>query len=321
MKKMLALLLTISVVQCGLIFGQFFGGGGTFFAEALAEQLPSNFADMSLDELLNLQAEISEVIAQKRAEPFAEEKVDAAGKTLRDIFPCIDLAKAVRDNIGLTSIDQPIPEGKLEQMTSLNYASYADPKAVDIDSIEGIQYLTGLGSIQFDRWMYPSYSKITSLPEGFYSLPEVWQLILSSTSITEIDPRIGNMTTLIKLYLDKMQIVSLPEELGNLYRLETLSISGSAVSKLPDSFSNLQSLQTLDLSDTQISEFPTCILAMPNLRKLDLSGTQISELPPEIALMSSLRELDISNTRITSLPKEMYSMNLTSFNKDGLDIE
>ncbi len=28
MKKMLALLLTISVVQCGLIFGQFFGGGG-----------------------------------------------------------------------------------------------------------------------------------------------------------------------------------------------------------------------------------------------------------------------------------------------------
>ncbi len=28
MKKMLALLLTISVVQCGLIFGHFFGGGG-----------------------------------------------------------------------------------------------------------------------------------------------------------------------------------------------------------------------------------------------------------------------------------------------------
>ena len=36
MKKMLALMLAISIVQCGLIVGQIFGGG-TFFAEALAE--------------------------------------------------------------------------------------------------------------------------------------------------------------------------------------------------------------------------------------------------------------------------------------------
>lgn len=28
MKKILALLLALSIVQCGLIFGQFFGGGG-----------------------------------------------------------------------------------------------------------------------------------------------------------------------------------------------------------------------------------------------------------------------------------------------------
>lgn len=298
-----------------------FSGGGTLCTTAIAENSLTDFADMSLDELLALQAEIGEAIAQKRAETFASETVDATGKTLRDIFPCIDLAKTVRDNIGLASIDQPIPEGKLEQMTSLNYASYADPKSVNIDSVEGIQYLTGLGSVQFDRWMYPSYSKITALPEGFYSLPKVWQLVLSSTSITEIDPRIGNMTTLVKLYLDNMQISSLPEELGNLYRLETLSLSGSTITGLPDSFSNLQSLQTLDLSDTMISEFPMCILSLPNLKELNLSGTIISELPPEIALMSGLRELDISNTRISSLPKEMYSMNLTSFKKDGLNIE
>ena len=36
MKKMLALLLTFSVVQCGLIFGQFFGGGGVHSSPKLS---------------------------------------------------------------------------------------------------------------------------------------------------------------------------------------------------------------------------------------------------------------------------------------------
>ena len=64
MKKMLALLLTFSIVQYGLIFGQFFGGGGTFFAEALAETDVAEFelSSMTLEQLNQLKAAIDDEI-------------------------------------------------------------------------------------------------------------------------------------------------------------------------------------------------------------------------------------------------------------------
>ena len=63
MKKMLALLLTISIVQYGLIFGQSFGGG-TFFASALAETDVEEFelSSMTLEQLNQLKAAIDDEI-------------------------------------------------------------------------------------------------------------------------------------------------------------------------------------------------------------------------------------------------------------------
>lgn len=64
MKKMLALLLTFSIVQYGLIFGQIFGGGGTFFASALAEADVEEFelSSMTLEQLNQLKAAIDDEI-------------------------------------------------------------------------------------------------------------------------------------------------------------------------------------------------------------------------------------------------------------------
>ena len=64
MKKMLALLLTFSIVQYGLIFGQIFGGGGTFFASALAETDVEEFelSSMTLEQLNQLKAAIDDEI-------------------------------------------------------------------------------------------------------------------------------------------------------------------------------------------------------------------------------------------------------------------
>lgn len=63
MKKMLALLLAISIVQCGLIFGQIFGRG-TFFASALAETGVEDFelSNMTLEQLNQLKAAIDDEI-------------------------------------------------------------------------------------------------------------------------------------------------------------------------------------------------------------------------------------------------------------------
>lgn len=64
MKKMLALLLTFSIVQYGLIFGQIFGGGGTFFASALAETGVEEFelSSLTLEQLNQLKAAIDDEI-------------------------------------------------------------------------------------------------------------------------------------------------------------------------------------------------------------------------------------------------------------------
>lgn len=64
MKKMLALLLTFSIVQYGLIFGQIFGWGGTFFASALAETDVEEFelSSMTLEQLNQLKAAIDDEI-------------------------------------------------------------------------------------------------------------------------------------------------------------------------------------------------------------------------------------------------------------------
>ena len=65
MKKMLALLLTFSIVQYGLIFGQIFGGGGgTFFTSALAEADVEEFelSSMTLEQLNQLKAAIDDEI-------------------------------------------------------------------------------------------------------------------------------------------------------------------------------------------------------------------------------------------------------------------
>ena len=64
MKKMLALLLTFSIVQYGLIFGQIFGGGGTFFTSALAETDVEEFelSSMTLEQLNQLKAAIDDEI-------------------------------------------------------------------------------------------------------------------------------------------------------------------------------------------------------------------------------------------------------------------
>lgn len=63
MKKMLALLLTFSIVQYGLIFGQIFWGG-TFFTSALAETDAEEFelSSMTLEQLNQLKAAIDDEI-------------------------------------------------------------------------------------------------------------------------------------------------------------------------------------------------------------------------------------------------------------------
>ena len=277
-------------------------------------------ADMSDEELLQLRnAVIDEIIS--REHPVTDVNIPAEGTTLRDLFPCVDLAKAVRDQLGLTSIDQPIPEGKLSKSININYSIYPDAKTVNIDSMEGIQYLEGLGSFQMDYIMYPHYDQVTTLPDGFYDLKKVWQVSLGSSGITEIDPRLFNMTSITRLYLDHMNITSIPENIGNLYQVKVISLAGSKIESLPESIRNLTALEELNLSGTMITEFPAFICDLPNLIKLDISGTAISSLPEEIGNMTSLKKLNISNTRITQLPPSIFQLNLTEFKADGTTIE
>lgn len=252
-------------------------------------------------------------------ESNAESSVE--GVTLRQLFPCQDLAKAIRDNVGLASIDQPIPEGKLDSFKSITYAIYPDAKTAYVDDITGIGHLKNLQIVNLLYGMFPRYEAVSYLPDDFFTLTNVYQLCLSSTSIREIDPRLGDMTSLTYLDLSQLEIFAIPPELGNLNALKTLKLNNTKISELPKGIGDIASIEVLDLSGTAINVFPECILNMHNLRELYIADTRISELPEGIGSMTNLRVFDISRTQISSLPASTFSLNLDEFKKDGLNID
>ena len=93
-------------------------------------------------------------------------------------------------------------------------------------------------------------------------------------------------------------LINVPEEIGNCISLKRIMLSCKNVTAIPDSICNL-----------------------PLLNYLDLSYSSISELPADIGNLANLKDLDISHTKITSLPESIYSLELDTFKRSGLDLD
>lgn len=196
-----------------------------------------NVHDLTDEELLDYRRAINEELASR----YTTQEV-AEGSTLIDIFPDEEFANAVRDEIGLFSVNDTVTQDQLDTVTglTLSYHSY------EISSLVGVSKLRNLEQLNL---------------------------------------------------ISKDQVTELPEEIGELKFLRRLLL-GCKITELPDSICNLSSLKFLDIS-----------------------YNPISTLPENIGNLANLEELDISHTEITSLPDSIYSLQLTKFNREGLNIE
>ena len=250
------------------------------------------FTEMTIEELIALRDKINAEITTNIVADFT--LPDVQGQTLREIFPCIALAKLVRDQAGMVSIDQAPTAEQLEKITSIS--SYNIASGDIIDDLTGISYLVNLNQLQL--YEDKKCSLIKSLPDEFFTLKNVRSLDVSGTGIDDLTEAFCNMVSIKSLTLWNSHLTSLPKNIGNLINLNYLNIMYTKIAELPESIGNCR-----------------------NLERLLCGSSELTQLPESIGLLTALNELDISNTNITSLPSSIYNLTLETFDKQGLDIE
>lgn len=90
---------------------------------------------------------------------------------------------------------------------------------------------------------------------------------------------------------------------------------------IPDEIENCISLKRFMLCCENITAIPDSICNLSVLQELDISYSPVTALPADIGNLTSLKDLDISHTKITSLPESIYSLELDTFKRSGLDLD
>lgn len=308
MKKLMALLLGLLLVPA-----------------ALAEGI--DLSGMTLEELRALQAQVAQEIAGRET---AAEPVEAVeGKTLRELFPDVNFAKAIRDELNKFSIDMPVTQEELDSLVKLElYRSDA------ISSFEGISHLRNLHTLQLDSGLWSAYGASnrvrngaysaylgTSLPEEFGQLTNLTHLYIEEGLFTSLPDSMRNLKNLQVLEITNSALTEFPEWIDELPNLRTLSFRQTFVSEVPECIGNMTSLKSLTLTDTDITSLPDSICALPALESLYLDYSGLTALPENIGSITSLQKLSIANTPVVSLPASIFTLQLKELNIEGTAIE
>ena len=136
---------------------------------------------------------------------------------------------------------------------------------------------------------------------------EGWtSLDLSNQDLTELPPKIWELTNLKELRLRYNQLTTLSPEIGKLNNLIRLDIGGSQLTTLPHEIGDLKNLRWFFLRDNQLSYLPSEIWSLPNLEeRLDLGNNQLTEFPPDIKSLTKLRRLHLDNNKFSKIPDEI----------------
>ena len=280
---------------------------------------------LSIEELQRLQQNIAEIIVLKREEERSEPNITIEGRTLREIFPDVELAKIVRDEIPKVSIDDIVTQIELDRVTSI--VSHSS----NIASLDGIGNLRKLETLCLwvNAFMISGGKHLFSddkimleiLPDEIGDLSELRTLVIEGFKFTIIPNSILNLTNLKRLEIVHGPLLCIPDAVGTLVNLEEVRFAGTEITEIPTSLCCLPLLKKLDLSGSEIVELPEIIGNLSMLKSLDLSHSQIGKLPESIGYIQTLRTLNISYTKISSLPASIYNLQLDSFDRKGTNIE
>ncbi|CAL8107638.1 unnamed protein product [Prunus armeniaca] len=176
---------------------------------------------------------------------------------------------------------------------------------------------------------------LTTSPD-FSKVPNLEELILECTSLSDVHESIGDLKRLALVNLEHCKMLKdLPLNLYRSKSIETLLLNGcSRFENLAEGLGDMVSLRTLEADDTAVTKIPSSIVKLKNLRSLSLCGLErltgflphsylrssglhglegsqpTGFLPPLLDGLNSLRKLALADCSLTDdeFPKDLGSL-------------
>ncbi|XP_021806789.1 TMV resistance protein N-like [Prunus avium] len=176
---------------------------------------------------------------------------------------------------------------------------------------------------------------LTTSPD-FSKVPNLEELILECTSLSDVHESIGGLKRLALVNLEHCKMLKdLPLNLYTSKSIETLLLNGcSRFENLAEGLGDMVSLRTLEADDTAVTKIPSSIVKLKKLRSLSLCGLErltgflphsylrssglrglegsqpTGFLPPLLDGLNSLRKLALADCSLTDdeLPKDLGSL-------------
>ncbi len=162
---------------------------------------------------------------------------------------------------------------------------------------------------------------ITELPPKLFQLTSLTTLNLSQNCLAVLPSGICQLTNLTALYLGGNQLTKLPPEICQLTKLVRLSLSGNKLTGLPSDITQLTGLAKLTLRRNQLTELPLEICQLTNLRELDLRRNRLTALPPEICRLPHLEKIELLDNPLTAPPLEIAERGLDAIRSYFVELE
>lgn len=176
-----------------------------------------------------------------------------------------------------------------------------------------------------------------SIPDSLFQYRNLEYLNLCCNELSDLDPRIAELSKLKRLDLYHTDIKKFPDVFYSLSNLEELDLTSmykldyqSVLPKLhkflnlkrlnlgcnqmtsPNiDFSRMNNLEEFGFIRQDYLEIEKLLKNMSKAKKLrviHLSANNIEVLPPEIKLLSGLEELNLFDNKLTELPKELIEL-------------
>ena len=140
------------------------------------------------------------------------------------------MARHIRDSIGAFSTSDKATQEKLDSIKNLSF-----DRNDDVGSLEGIQYLSNLESLNcFGQ------NNLSEIPDTIGNLKNLKRIDIYESPITMLPDSICNLLNLTHISIERTNVISLPDDIGNLTSLEYLNISYTKITELPDSIYTLE---------------------------------------------------------------------------------
>ncbi|EQB61844.1 leucine-rich repeat-containing protein [Vairimorpha apis BRL 01] len=157
-------------------------------------------------------------------------------------------------------------------------------------------------------WLIISDNKLRKIQDDIKNLKFLTRLAANDNRISDISPKICNLTNLTWVDFTRNKLKSIPKEFHNLQKVTGLGLSENEFDEIPENIFKMVNLRKFGFFSNKVKSIHRDIRLLKNLIKLDLSNNFIKILPEEICDLTYLNWLNLSNNKLEKLPNNMNKL-------------